>query len=70
MLTVPSTVYVTHAPAGRLTVSTMSPAPAMAQVPPPEPTQVQVGPDSAAGKVSLTVEPGASLGPAFEATMV
>ena len=39
------------------------------QVPPPAPTQV-VEQVSEAGKVSATVEPGALLGPAFDAVMV
>lgn len=63
------TVYVTEPPAGRLTVSLMLPEPIAVQVPPPAPTQVHVAVKTA-GKVSATVEPGASLGPAFEATMV
>ena len=47
----------------------MLPAPAAVQVPPPEPAQVQVQ-VSEAGKVSLTVAPGALLGPELEAVMV
>src|SRR5438046_1750665 len=39
--------------------------PLAVQVPPPAPTQVQVT-ASEAGKVSATVAPAASLGPAFE----
>ena len=47
----------------------MSPDPDAVQVPPPEPTQVQV-PVILAANVSATVVPGASLIPAFEATIV
>ncbi len=50
-------------PTGRLTVSLMLPEPDAVQVPPPAPTQVQVAPVSAAGKVSATVAPVAALGP-------
>jgi hypothetical protein len=52
-----------------LTVSLMLPDPAAVQVPPPAPTQVQV-PVRTAGNVSATAEPGALLGPAFEAVIV
>src|SRR6187402_2039895 len=52
------TVYVTLAPAGRLTVSLILPEPAAVQVPPPAPTQVQVA-VSEAGNVSATMAPGA-----------
>jgi hypothetical protein len=44
----------------------MLPVPLAGQVPPPAPTQVQVTPVIDAGKVSATVEPGASLGPTFD----
>ncbi len=47
----------------------MLPEPAAVQVPPPAPTQVQVQ-VSDAGKVSVTVLPGALLGPALLAVMV
>src|SRR5215510_7715660 len=47
----------------------MLPEPEAVQVPPPAPTQVQVQ-VSDAGKVSATVEPVASLGPALLAVMV
>ena len=46
------------------------PVPAAVQVPPPAPTQVQVAPVRAAGKVSATVAPGAFEGPALLAVMV
>ena len=56
--------------AGRLPVSLMLPEAGPAgQVPPPAPAQVQVQ-VSAAGKVSATVLPGASLSPALLAVMV
>ena len=63
-------VYVTLAPAGRLTVSAMLPLPDAVHVPPPAPTQVHVAPVSAAGSVSITVAPLTALGPAFDATIV
>ena len=55
---------------GRFTVSLMfvTNGPAV-QVAPPAATQV-VEQARAAGKLSVTVEPGAALGPAFVATMV
>ena len=56
-------------PAGKLIVSLMLPLPLAVQVPPPAPTQVQVQ-VSLAGNVSATVEPGALLGPAFDAVIV
>src|SRR5262245_42546479 len=59
-------VKVTEPPAGRLTVSLMFPAPLAVHDPPPAPTHVQVA-VSAAGNVSATVDPGALLGPAFDA---
>src|SRR5262245_22975120 len=69
--TVQVEVYVTLPPAGRFTVSLMLPAngPAV-QVPLPAPTQVVEQLESVPGKVSLTVEPGALLGPGFAAVMV
>ena len=59
-------VYVTDPPRGRLTVS-LWPEPLAVQVPPPAPTHVQL---TVPGKSSLTVDPGASLGPAFDAVTV
>ena len=59
----------TLAPAGRLTVSLMLPAPEAVQVPPPAPTQVQVQVRTA-GKVSATVAPLAGRAEAFDAVMV
>lgn len=67
---VPVAVNVTEPPTGKLTVALMLPEPDAEQVAPPAPTQVQVTPVIDAGKVSATIEPGALLGPAFEATMV
>lgn len=67
---VPVAVKVTEPPAGKLTVALMLPDPFAGQVPPPAPTQVQVTPVMVAGKVSATVEPGASLGPTLDATIV
>jgi hypothetical protein len=62
-------VYVTLPPLGKPTKSLMLPDPDAVHVPLPEPTQVheQV---SDAGNVSATVEPGALLGPAFDAVIV
>src|SRR6516162_11642573 len=47
----------------------MLPAPDAVHVPPDEPAQVHVH-VSAAGNVSATVDPGALLGPAFDAVIV
>src|SRR5947207_2391116 len=47
----------------------MLPEPEAVHVPPPAPTHVHVQVREA-GKVSVTVAPAASLGPAFEAVMV
>jgi hypothetical protein len=69
-LTVPVTVYVTVPPGGRFAVSLMWPDPLAVQLPPPAPTQIQVTPVIAAGTVSDTVAPSATLGPAFDTTMV
>ena len=62
-------VYVTLPPLGRFTELLMLPDPDAVHVPPPAPTQVheQV---SDAGNVSATVDPGALLGPAFDAAIV
>src|SRR5207237_6325957 len=70
-LMVQVTVYVTDPPAGRLTVSLMLPEPEPGPVdaPPPAPTTVQFAVRDA-GKVSATVTPSASLGPALEAVIV
>jgi len=62
-------VYVMLPPAGRLAVSLMLPLPLAVHVPPPAPAQVQLQ-VSEAGNVSATVEPGALLGPAFDAVIV
>ena len=62
-------VYVTLPPLGRFTELLMLPLPEAVHVPPPAPTQVHVQ-VSAAGNVSATVEPGALLGPGFEAVIV
>ncbi len=64
------TVNVAVAPAGRLTRTLTLPDPEAGQVPPPAPTQVHVAPRIAAGNVSVTVAPIASLGPALLATIV
>jgi len=65
MLTV--AVYVTDPPLGKLTVSLLV-VPLAVQVPPPAPTQVHV--TVPVGKVSATIDPGALLGPAFDAVTV
>jgi hypothetical protein len=62
-------MYVTLAPLGRLTVLLMLPDPDAGHVPPPAPTHVHEH-VSDAGNVSATVEPGALLGPVFEAVIV
>ena len=64
------TVKVTDPPDGRLTDWLILPEPDAVQVPPPAPTHVQFADVIAAGNVSVTFEPGALLGPAFEATIV
>jgi hypothetical protein len=56
-------------PTGRPTVSLMSPEPDAVHVPPAEPAHVHVH-VSAAGNVSVKLEPGAALGPAFAAVIV
>src|SRR5436305_1126814 len=66
---VPVAGQVTLPPLGRFTVSLTFPEPEAVQVPPPAPTQVQVQ-VSDAGKVSATVAPVASLGPALLAVTV
>src|SRR5262245_28434955 len=68
-LIVPSTVKVTLPPAGRFTVLLMLPDPDAGHVPPPAPTHVQVAVRDA-GNVSVTVDPGALLGPGLLATIV
>jgi hypothetical protein len=69
--TTPVTVKVVVPPTGKPTVELMLPLPdAAGQVAPPAVAQVHVAPVRAAGNVSVTVEPGAADGPAFEATMV
>lgn len=62
-------VYVVLPPAGRLIASLILPLPDAVQVPPPAPVQVHVQ-VSDAGNVSATVDPGALLGPAFDAVIV
>ena len=62
-------VYVTLPPFGRFTESLILPEPDAVHVPPPAPTQVQEQ-VSEAGNVSATVEPGALLGPGFDAVIV
>src|SRR5438876_636288 len=64
------TVKVTEPPAGKPTVLLILPEPEAGHVPPPAPTHVQFANMIAAGNVSVTFEPGALLGPAFEATIV
>jgi hypothetical protein len=68
--TVPVTTNVAVAPTGRSTEALMLPLPEAGQVAPPAPEQVQVAPVNAAGNVSVTVDPGAADGPAFETTIV
>ena len=68
--TVPLTVNVTDAPTGRPTEALMLPLPLDGHVPPAEPVQVHVAPVTAAGNVSVSVEPGAADGPELDATIV
>jgi len=62
-------VYVTLPPLGRFTELLMLPEPDAAHVPPLDPTQVHEQVNEA-GNVSATVEPGALLGPGFDAVIV
>ena len=55
---------------GRLAVWLMLPDPLAAQVPPPDPTQVQVTPVIVPGTVSVTAAPVTALGPPLDATIV
>ena len=57
-------------PTGTVTLSLMLPLPEGLQTPPPVPTHVQVTPVSAAGNISVTVAPTASVGPAFVTVIV
>ena len=69
--TVPVTVKVVVPPTGRLTVALMFPLPdAAGHVAPPVVAHVHVAPVSAAGNVSVIVEPGAADGPALDAMIV
>jgi hypothetical protein len=63
------TVYVTLLPAGRFTVALMLPVPGVVHVPPPVPAHVQLA-VKIPGNVSITVDPGALLGPGLLATIV
>jgi hypothetical protein len=69
-LIVPTSVYVTDPPTGRLTPWLMLPDPLAVHVAPPAATHVQLTLVSVPGTVSVTVAPFAALGPAFEATIV
>lgn len=68
--TVPVTTNVAVAPTGRSTDALMLPLPDAGHVAPPATAQVHVAPVSAAGKLSVTFEPGAADGPAFDTTIV
>src|SRR5687767_9336203 len=68
--TVPVAVKVAVPFTRRLTRALMFPDPLAGQLDPADATQVHVAPRSAAGKVSLTVAPVVSLGPALEAMIV
>ena len=57
-------------PASRLIAALMLPLPLAGQLDPAEATQVQVPPESCAGKLSVTVAPVTALGPALLATIV
>jgi hypothetical protein len=48
----------------------MFPDPPVAQLPPPDPLQVQVAPVVPAGRESVTMAPVTEDGPPFEATIV
>src|SRR5437870_5835170 len=67
--TVAFTVYVIVAPAGRLTVWPMFPAPFVAPVAPPVVLTVYVMLVSSAGKLSVTVAPPTAFGPALVTTI-
>ena len=62
-------VYVTLPPLGRLTKLLMLPEPDAVHVPLPAPTHVHEQVKDA-GNVSATVEPGALLGPGFDAVIM
>ena len=58
------------APAGKLTVSLMLPAPLAVQVPPPAPTHVQAHVRTAGEHAGATVAPVAATDEALDAVMV
>src|SRR5436190_6610481 len=68
--TVPVAVKTTLAPTGTDTGTLILPVPPAGQVPLLMPAQVQVTPVNAAGKVSVTVAPIASLGPSALVTVM
>jgi len=68
-LIVHTALKLTLEPAGKMTTSLRSPLPLAVQLPPLAPLQVQATLVQAAGNASLTVLPGASLGPALLATI-
>ena len=63
-------VYRNTAPTGTFTVSLMLPVPDAVQLPPPVAMHVHAALVMAAGKVSVTVAPMASLVPAFDTAIV
>ena len=67
--TLQTAVYVTLPPLGKPAVSLILPDPDAVHVPPLDPAQVHEH-VSEAGNVSATVDPGALLGPVFEAVIV
>ena len=69
-LTVPVAVKTTLAPTGTVTAVLMLPLPTAGHAPPPVPAHVHVTPVSAAGNVSVTVAPIASLGPSGLVTVM
>jgi hypothetical protein len=69
-ITVPVAVKVIVPPLATLTVALMSPVPEAGQLEPALALQVHVTPVIVAGKLSITFAPFASLGPAFETTIL
>src|SRR5580765_4876756 len=69
-LTVPVAEKTTLAPTGTVTSVLMAPLPDVGHAPPAVPVHVHVTPVSAAGNVSVTIAPIASLGPSGLVTVI